>query len=634
MLKPAEMCKVQVIGLKKDLQQAIKAMHEHGGMEIREIEEKDIEKSKEQQGYQELLSQTIRLQTMLKQLRQKKVIGEIAEIEEKNILKKQEIEKLEESISGLSKQEREVEEKIKQSQEEREKLRLFRKFSIDFSELEVPNIIVIAGLIDLRAIAQARAELKKRVKKFSLLQKLQTSKQLLVLIAVEREKAEKAREALENRGFKEVELPRAKGKPEKALQEIEKTLTSFKEKKELLEKQLLQIAKKYSQKIAATIAFFEIEKDRAGVTRNFGKTEESFIFQAFLLQKNFSEAKKLLQDTLKERVFIQKISSQQLQESHEETPVLLQNPRQFKTFEYFIGFMSLPKSFELDPTTIFTVFFPIFYGMMLGDVGYGIISMLIALWLKKAFKKMPLLQNVANLWLLTAITAILFGIIFDEFFGFTHHELLEKLGVELTLYHGIERLHQVELLLPLIILLGVFSIATGFLLGFTNALMEKNRNHAIAKLAWFFTVCSGTIAIAGALFNAFNQTITTIAGIVLLASIAVITKIEGIVGLIEIPSVAGNILSFARILAVGLASVVIALIINDLLAISSEQGLLLFITLPLFFILHAINTFIGMFEGLIQGARLNFVELFSKFFEGGGREFSPFSIENSLKKEK
>ncbi|MEM4391118.1 MAG: hypothetical protein QXX06_04640, partial [Candidatus Diapherotrites archaeon] len=119
--------------------------------------------------------------------------------------------------------------------------------------------------------------------------------------------------------------------------------------------------------------------------------------------------------------------------------------------------------------------------------------------------------------------------------------------------------------------------------------------------------------------------------IVSLCAVFVI-KEEGIIGAIEIPGVVGNILSFARIIAVGLVGTVIASILNTMALPSAENGFLILFTLPLFIFGHLFNAFLAMFEALVQGARLNVVEFYSKFFEGGGEEFSPFRFRSKYLK--
>jgi len=92
-------------------------------------------------------------------------------------------------------------------------------------------------------------------------------------------------------------------------------------------------------------------------------------------------------------------------------------------------------------------------------------------------------------------------------------------------------------------------------------------------------------------------------------------------------------MSFSRILAVGLVGTLIALILNDLLFPSLDKGILLIILVPIYIIGHLFNAFLAMFESFIQGARLNYVEFYSKFYEGGGKEFSPFRLTRKFVKD-
>ncbi|MBI2597625.1 MAG: hypothetical protein HYW50_00330 [Candidatus Diapherotrites archaeon] len=244
-----------------------------------------------------------------------------------------------------------------------------------------------------------------------------------------------------------------------------------------------------------------------------------------------------------------------------------------------------------------------------------------------------LLSPIAKIWAICSFPTIFFGFLFDEFFGFSHAELAEKLGFSIQpLYHGLERLHNVQEVLLLTIATGFVLVLLGFALGFVKEYREKNMLHAAAKLSWVFLLLSGAFLLFSIATGSNDFTALAVGVIVFLASTAVIFKAEGIVGIMEIPSIAGNILSFSRILAVGLASAVVAIIINDLVFPDPKSGFLIFITFPIFLFGHMFNTFLGMFESLIQGARLNYVEFFSKFYSGGGREFSPFKEKRKFTK--
>jgi V/A-type H+-transporting ATPase subunit I len=174
------------------------------------------------------------------------------------------------------------------------------------------------------------------------------------------------------------------------------------------------------------------------------------------------------------------------------------------------------------------------------------------------------------------------------------------------------------------ILTGLVHIGCGFIIGAYNQ-WGHHRKHAYAKIAWIGVEIGGTVAIAS--YLGFLPDFAMLPGVGLLAASAIgLFFTEGIVGLLEIPGLAGNVLSYARIAAVGVVGVVLAEIINEILVPTPAAGLLVIILLPLLIILHAVNTFIAMFEAIIQGGRLNVIEFRSKFLEGGGVLFDPFSL--------
>jgi len=213
-----------------------------------------------------------------------------------------------------------------------------------------------------------------------------------------------------------------------------------------------------------------------------------------------------------------------------------------------------------------------------------------------------------------AVAGIIFGLIFDEWLGMSLYQLLEvfqawglinltALGISGPLYAGFHRGTNVSLLIGLSILLGLVHIAFGFLMGAINE-WHHNRKHAIGKLS---------IGLAGkGLF---------------LVSLAIMAFTEGPIGLIELPGLLGNVLSYARIAAVGLVGVLLAELINTTFVPTPEQGIVYAILiLPLLVLLHVMNIGLAMVECIVQGGRLNLIEFYGKFFHGGGKEFTPFAI--------
>ena len=363
------------------------------------------------------------------------------------------------------------------------------------------------------------------------------------------------------------------------------------------------------------IESLEIEQQRHQVVEKFGRTKDAFALQGFVPAPHVPRLKETLEKRFGGRLVIRE------HETHE-GPTLLDNPPFFGPFQFLLEFFSIPKSQELDPTILFSFALAVFYGAMLGDAGYGLISLALAYVIIKKTEANGLLNQVGKIWFYFGIPTFFFGIVYDEFFGFTHEQLLGT-----RLYHGLERMESVQTLLVLTILLGLATVMLGYFLGFVTEVMERNYKHAVGKLGWIGVLASGAVLVATLLFQVFGPENLMVAGAVFGASALAIVYAEGPLGLIEIPGVAGNILSYSRIAAVGLSSVIVALILNELVLPKPEQGLWLIITLPLFLFGHLFNAVLGMFEGLVQGSRLNFVEFFSKFHHGGGEKFAPFKCE-------
>jgi V/A-type H+-transporting ATPase subunit I len=156
----------------------------------------------------------------------------------------------------------------------------------------------------------------------------------------------------------------------------------------------------------------------------------------------------------------------------------------------------------------------------------------------------------------------------------------------------------------------------GNFLGMIEGIMHKEWKHAIAKACWVLL----EIGLIGLVVD------TTIGGALAVISIIGIVVTEGAIGLIEIPGLIANIMSYARLAAVGLSGVILALLIN-MMRPDPSQGWFMIVMFILFAVAHFVAIGLAAFESIIQGGRLHAVEFFSKFFKGGGIPFSPFRME-------
>ncbi len=624
MFKPADMKKLRITGCNKDVQGLISALHEAGGVQIERSTLLEFDAGKPQKQLGEVTEQVLRMGAIQRVLTpqenpamEKNLPYDQLLREAKGITIDARLSQLTNELEGIRREETDL----------RGVHRLvgyFGQFGLDASILHSNYLKVVAGKIPDKRLA----DVKRAIGLLSSDNKVYTSKLTKLesnLVAVlSKDTEEKAREFLSKAGFAEEELPDLKGSTgSEALLKgsLEKKLAALEKRQTAIKEEINQLSRKYWGKVQALSEMLEIEKQRAEVTSQFGQTKELFSFEAWCLAKEYDKIRKLVEDTSKGRAIIEEMHA-----GHDDKiPTVLTNPKILSPFEFLITFTATPKQNELDPTILFSVFFPLFYGMMLGDVGYGLLSLLISLWILKNVKS-DLLQPIARVWAICSVPTIVFGFIYDEYLGFEHHQILG-----FSLYQGVHRMESVPLLLGISILLGLFHVLLGYTLGAYNAFKHHHTLHGMAKISWIIFLLGASTLVVSQMFHAFEAPVTIIGGLMVLA-LAVIAKAEGINGIVEIPSAFGNVLSYSRIVAIGLSSVVIAMLVNQMLLPSPDKGLMALLLLPIFIVLHLFNTCLGMFESLVQGARLNYVEFFGKFFEGGGAKFNEFKVSRRYSK--
>ncbi len=408
---------------------------------------------------------------------------------------------------------------------------------------------------------------------------------------------------------------------------LEKELEEIKEREEAFNRRLAKALSHHGLEIAELIHSMNIYKQREKVEKDFGTSRYFVVLEGWVPAKKLSVLKEKLSKKFDGKVAVEVVRTD------EKPPTLLSNPGPVRPFEEIVKLISLPSAKEIDPSFIYLFTIPFIYGMIIGDVIYSLISIVVAYVIKKKFKH-PLLRAVADIWMLSSVFGIAWGIFYDEWAASPHTFWLAKLrefgfNVPEKLYEGFGRVNKVSAVIGLSILVGIIYLAFGFILGIVNALREGHLKHAIAKAAWLSTLLSLFYAI-GIYLSIVPGNLNT-ALLWLGASAFVLLITEGPIAILEISSLFGNVLSFARIAAVGVVGAVMGELINHAFAPSPAAGLLNVLLIPLLISLHFFNALLAMFEALIQGGRLNLVEFGTKFFHGGGYPYKPFSFSRGEK---
>ena len=340
------------------------------------------------------------------------------------------------------------------------------------------------------------------------------------------------------------------------------------------------------------------------------QTHYAFILSGWVPQSECTLLSSTLRNRFGDKALLREVEI--ADEEVDEVPVSIKNPFFIRPFEVFMSVFPPPKYGTIDPTPYLAFFFPIFYGLILGDVGYGVIILALSLFAKWRFREREFLKNIFTVIAVCSIFSVLFGFLFGEFFG----DLGEHYGMHPILF---DRARAVESFLILAVAIGVGHVFLGLLLAVVNSLQRGRVKYAIVKAATIAAVVALLCAI-GVMAGYLPQAILTPGILVLASAFVLLIVLEGIVGPLEIIGVVGNMLSYARIMAIGMASIILATVANELGGMTGN----IFLGIVIASLIHLINIVLGVFSPIIHDLRWHYVEFFGKFFQPGGRRYVPF----------
>lgn len=299
-------------------------------------------------------------------------------------------------------------------------------------------------------------------------------------------------------------------------------------------------------------------------------------------------------------------------------PVLLRNWTLFRPFQRLVGFLSWPGPNALDPTGLMAVVMPLLFGIMVGDIGYGLLLVGAGVLIGRRWgPTSDVAVDLGRILSAGGWWSVVFGALFGELFGDAGRYLLGMPA--LWFYRGAP--DALTPLLLFVIAVGAAHIVLGLLLGLWTAIRQRHRGHILERLGTLL-VLGGLFAVAGVAVSVLPAGAITPAIAVIVVGLVLASVVHGALGVLlgplELIGTLGNILSYLRLAAVGLASVYLAIVANEL---ARQAPLVLGLVIAVFF--HALNLALAAFSPMIQALRLHYVEFFGKFHEGGGREFAP-----------
>ncbi|MDP6156150.1 MAG: V-type ATP synthase subunit I [Candidatus Thermoplasmatota archaeon] len=456
----------------------------------------------------------------------------------------------------------------------------------------------------------------------------------VVVITGMKEVKEDVSKALRGKIFNELQLPELKGRPKQILAELNRTIERLEKEKERLLGDLEKLKEVGIRNIEVEMELVRIKREKYETYASFGKTEDTVVISGWVEE----EKKNDLQKCLKGLKYIE-ISFSEPDTEKDTVPSSLSHSKYLRPFEGLINTFSPPKYNDFDPTPFAGVLFVLFFGMMLGDAGYGLIILAGCIWIGTKTKE-GFAATLAYIGKYVAVITIITGLVTGSFFG----DLIPRLifGDPLRPLYPAFSIGPILLPydplrnpIPLFLVslaLGLITIYLSVILSTITHIKQKEIKTAIFEdFSLLILIPSLVILIINMLDMLEMPSNMVMIGFVGVGSGLVLANIKKpVLALFDVTGFIGDLLSFARILALGLATVGLAMTWNIIaemfLPLDSVLGGIIKMVLILI-ILLAFHTFNFLFQTLgacIHSLRLQYIELFNRCYSGGGVLFKPF----------
>lgn len=403
---------------------------------------------------------------------------------------------------------------------------------------------------------------------------------------------------------------------DKALQTLDRRLAIIPQELAQTRAELDRLAAIWRPQLQCWLACLRDRLDEISILSNLGETDQTFVLAGWLAECDVSTVQQALVEAVGESVIVERLPLNPADRAR--MPVILANPAPARPFESLVRLYRWPRFWDTDPTLLVAFFMPLFFGMILGDIGYGSILLLLCLVGLRQFRQPGFKRDIVRILAYGALWAILFGFLYGELFG----SLGEAVGLHPILFDRADAAAMTSLL-AFALVVGVVHVTLGLLIGVWVAAREGSR-HLLLERGGTLVGLAGLFLLVSALAEWLPPALKTPGVLVVLIGIVLLSASHGWVGVllgpIEFVGVLGNILSYLRIAAVGLASVYVARLANDLAGVIGVAVVGLIVAI----LIHALNLVLGVFSPTIHSLRLQYVEFFRKFYEGGGGPFVPF----------
>ena len=452
------------------------------------------------------------------------------------------------------------------------------------------------------------------------------------VIYTPKKQKDKADVTLRGMGFVRPLNPTSKIPADKSKRLFKKSV-DLRAKNEELRDEIAKYAE-YRDNIRDTLDYFELRAEKYRVISELDQSEHIFVLNGYIPED----------DCTKLETLCKKIPSAivEFEEADENAPVKLKNNKFAEPAESIVTMYSPPSHDDIDPTPILAFFFYFFFGMMFSDAGYGLLLVIATAVGLKVLKPDKPMRNNFKLFQYCGISTIFWGLIFGSVFGdapVVFHKLFT--GNEITMKQLMPWMLDTQkdalFIMIMSIGFGLVHVLVGMGCKFYVCLKQKKYMEAFCDTGlWMLMLIGFAILAAG---MAVSQVLVYIgAGIAIACAVGLVLTqgrdkkgifgklIGGVASLYDITSYVSDLLSYSRLLALGLTTGVMAQVFNMLSTLMGTNIIGIIFMIVIFLAGHAITIGLNALGSYVHTMRLQYVEMFSKFYEGGGKAFEPFSL--------
>ena len=432
--------------------------------------------------------------------------------------------------------------------------------------------------------------------------------------------------------FEKIEIGDVEGTPQHIISKADSRLLTIESERESVKKELRAVAEQWDDEILALKEQLENEKEKNEILSSFVQTKDAYVLEAWVPVKDTEKVEQLVEKSSDGHCAFETIEVEGTDD--EDVPVLQQNGWYSKPFEYLVDMYSPVRYNAMDPTIFVAITFPFFFGFCLTDAIYGLVVSLIGVVLLKGLGKVKESMHSFG-WILiwSGLWAFILGMITNGFIG----DFPERIaGFRLpTVFAPVEAFKNPQNILIIAIAIGLLYVNIGFVLGAINNFRYGRVKEAIgSQLCWFVFEAGIALIALGYMMPAIGMIGMALGGVLVLVTIGLLIWANGAYGVMDIFGFMGDVLSFARLLALCLATGGIAMTVNILAVMVNGM-------VPVVGIILAIIVFIGghianfafqVLGAFINALRLNYVEFFAQFFEEGKGKFEAFKAKRTFTK--